>query len=262
MVPLLLGTKSALLDAKVDLPLVSGQQNYLIPQRAALSKVHLLTYVDAAGTESKPLKKVERADIHDYAATGVPTAFYFIQSEIALLPAPSESVGYLRIRYPRRPSDLVLATLVATVTAVTSNTRLTVDAVPAGIVTGKKVDVGQALSPFKPLADDLAVTATGATTIDIGAGGLNALGIVAGDFVTFSALRSCRRCRRNGTPSLLLRSVARLANDARDSKSPATTRCSSSMEGARAGRVQDERADGNPKRLNAWRGHRRRWGWR
>jgi hypothetical protein len=42
---------------------------------------------------------------------------------------------------------------------------LTVDATPAGHLTGKKVDIGQALSPFKPLADDLAVTASDATHI-------------------------------------------------------------------------------------------------
>lgn len=261
LIPKLLSAKGNLLDAKVDVQLVSGQSEYPVPNRAALSKVRLLTYVDAAGTESKPLKQVEQADIHDYAATGVPTGFYFTQAGIAVLPASDDGVGQLRIRYPRRPSPLVLAASVATVVSA-SDTVLTVDATPAAIIVGSKVDIGQALSPFKPLADDLVVTARDATHITIGAGGLSALALVAGDFVTLQRTAFVPAMPEEWHIPLALRAAARLQNDARDVNARNATLQLAQAKEKELGALQDARADGNPKRLNAWRGHHRHWGWR
>lgn len=274
IVPLLLGAKGNYLDDVQDIPLVGGQQAYDIPSRALFSKVRLVSYVDAGGTESKPLKYVEGVDIHDYAASGVPTGFFFLPGQIALLPTPVDATGSLRVRYPRRPGKLVRSILDGagkqTTVAVVDHV---VDGVQtaqvyaqqniAGAITATDIDISAPLSPFKLRVKDLVVTATGLNYFTVFAGTPDTTyGVAKGDYVTAVRTSYIPQIPQEFHELLLLRGVARLHDNAKDLEARNSALQRANEMAKLFGAMADPRADQNPHRLSAWRGHRRRWGWR
>jgi hypothetical protein len=155
-------------------PLVAGVSRYVIPERAAGTALKDLWHVDASGNR---LETPFRNDVHDLEGgeigTGTPREFLLYGDEILVSPVPAASEGYVEFWYYRRPSKIVATSSCAKITAVSTVaglTTFTVDTdLTASLSVGSLLDFISAKSPFLSWADDVAITAITATTIEVSA---------------------------------------------------------------------------------------------
>lgn len=106
----------------VDLPLVGGQQLYPLPVRATASDISVVQLVDSSG---QPLfwPGLQQEDMEiaiqfpgQAMNYGTPTRYYFLNNNIALVPAPQGNPNMsLRIYFPQRPSQLIPSTSCVTI---------------------------------------------------------------------------------------------------------------------------------------------------
>lgn len=174
-----------LLDSE-DTAIVASTATYAIPKRAIAGGVVRISYIDANGNDLGELPQFSVTDLDGYQSAGdPPSGFYFKEGQIVLVPAPSSSAtGSIRVFYRRRPGELVNGTNYCSVTSTTDTVLTCASVNTTTFAIGQYIDITQGVSPFRVLGKDLAITGSNATTITIGAGGLSALGIAAGDYVT------------------------------------------------------------------------------
>lgn len=140
-----------------DQSLVAGQADYRIPQRAQMSGLADVLLLDTQGLATS-IPQVPSSEAWRVGTqTGSPGAFTIEGDRVKLLPAPSVSLGSLRLQFCRRPSRLTLASAAAAITSVGSAPTYAVAA--AGSVTnGVSVDVVQGVSGWDVLASDVTVS--------------------------------------------------------------------------------------------------------
>jgi len=170
--------------------IIAGVDHYSIPSRAVGSAIKEVLYIGP--NIKRPLQRVdvERAQFYNQADS-MPTKFYFLGDEIVLLPSPVSSTGTITITFPAAPSDLVLTSSCAKVTAVandgvsakfTVNTDLT-----ASLAVGQYVDLLSATAPFKLWKYRAAITQITSTEIDVAlADAINPAGTIetqVGDYI-------------------------------------------------------------------------------
>lgn len=255
--PLLSTQNAEYFTTHQDIAVVSGQSAYDMPARAAGGAIRALKFVDSNGVEARdPIPQIEIPDIGRFASlsSSYPLGFYFTATCFVIVPTPSASSGTLRVFYSARPSTLVNGTSVVTVTAPLSDTVITAASVTVGtFAVGATVDIVSPNHPFKTRVMDAAITASNATTITIGAGGLTAAGVAVGDYVTLSQTSYVPQIPLEWHPFLELRGVVRafamLGNMQGRQEAAA-----SAMEMQRLLTGQaNPRSGGNGKKINAWR---------
>lgn len=157
-IPLLRNTKSDYWMENSDVTMTVGTASYRLPSRSTSASLVDVWYYPSQGIPWK-LSRIGVEDQWQFQSnmTGAPRAYAINGDDVVLFPTPS-SAYTLRIRYERRPSQLVLVSACAPVTVVGATT-LTVTG--NTISSTDVVDVIQATPDFDALIDSASVTSTG-----------------------------------------------------------------------------------------------------
>lgn len=122
LVPWLLKAREGHLLVPGTISLVSNQNVYTMPSRAAATQLEFVTLVDSSGAPVYP--GLVEADLevavqypYTQALYGQPTRYYFQGNSLVLVPTPSGAGLSLQLYYPQRPNQIVPSTSVAKVTA-------------------------------------------------------------------------------------------------------------------------------------------------
>lgn len=136
--PLIQATREDYYVAYQDVSLVANQREYRIPFRANGGKLRDVTYFSTSTINyGITLERLSLGEADEYAPTGWAgmTPTYCIQGDnIVIVPTPTAALGFLRIRYYRRPSRLVPLSEVAVSTsdnAITGGRRFICSNVPS-----------------------------------------------------------------------------------------------------------------------------------
>ena len=117
LVPFVVAANEEFYIVSVDLPLVSGQQNYALPAGCHNSNIRIVQLLDPSYNPSRILVQRELdTALNPFTLFGVtsglgtPSSFYISNNSLWLVPIPTVGTGvaFLRIYYPLRPSQLVL----------------------------------------------------------------------------------------------------------------------------------------------------------
>lgn len=155
-----------------DIPLIAGRDAYPIPPRAAFQKVHSIDLLDSAKTYGSSLYYTDYRNI-PVTSSGAPYNHIFRDNSIVVSDNPSVSSGYLRVRYPYTPSQLVALSAVTEITGGESTGVLT-GVVPATWTTANRYDIVSGQSPFELIHSDLtASSVVSATSITFALSDLN-----------------------------------------------------------------------------------------
>jgi hypothetical protein len=117
MVPLILNLKEEYYVAKATQSIVAGAASYAIPSNSfglSLREVKILN-----STSLVDLQRIDPGDI-DTTNTGTPNSFYLEGQNVVLYPTPQVSGNTLVLSYYKAPSELVLTSATATITAIAS----------------------------------------------------------------------------------------------------------------------------------------------
>ena len=173
MLPRLLAAREEYLVTKSDTTMTVGDETYPIPTRASFIKLRDVVRVDSDGKEHN-LGKITPEEVADLDPTesGTPRSYWIQGNTIHVYPVP-DAADTLRIKYFRRPSQLVRPTTgssgnIGLVSSANSTTIALQHTAPSTWGSLTKFDVISATPPFDTLVDDL----TGA--------------LVAGNTLTFS----------------------------------------------------------------------------
>ena len=147
-----------------DVTLTASLAVYRLPTRALGGGVDEVILVDSAGNLAQ-LDYVDRADIWEYGtSTGVPVAYAILGDVLHLLPTPSSASYSLRVRYVRRPSQLVTVASCAAISSLSSTVLTVVSPPSAWASVSLEIDVVEAVHHGESLEDDVTVTGNGGPT--------------------------------------------------------------------------------------------------
>ena len=178
-VPFLEAARTDLFTTHIDIPLVSGQQGYPVPQASLGNRIRSISIVDSLGNVQRELYEldIDQANtnpaLFNINSQGNPT-HYFFEGEILQLwpiigqPQPGSTYA-VRVYYSRRPNELILkagAQVVQLTAPIAGNTRVTV-ASSAAFTTNQAVEVVAAVPAFSsPLLTSVVAVPDG-THVDI-----------------------------------------------------------------------------------------------
>jgi hypothetical protein len=171
VVPMILAEREDFFLVYQDDAITGSKDVYPVAERAAGTSLKSLWLMDDS---KNPIFRIPRTTIDKldgWATSGSPCAFYMRGSDVALVPAPSSTTGYLRQWFFQRPSAPVLVASCAKITAIStvgSTTTFTVDTdLTASLSVGDDVDFQCANSPYQLWDWDVAITAITSTTIAV-----------------------------------------------------------------------------------------------
>lgn len=173
IIPLVKTLKEEYWVTNYDYSIVSGTQSYAIPYRAALQALRDVVLVDTIGNELK-LVRYEPEDIkfplipnsNPYFALG----YYLKDNSVVLFPpTASQYTTYsLRMKYERRPNNLVSMGSAGQITAInTGASQVTLSFVPTSWTTSTTIDIINNIPPFNSLGDDIRITAKSGLTLTL-----------------------------------------------------------------------------------------------
>lgn len=175
ILPLVLSINEEYNVQTIDVPIIAGQSQYRMPDRAMGSKLRDVRYIQGGTQLPLPRIEIEQLQAFTLNAQGVPYGFWLEAGSINLVPVPPAG-GALRIRYytaPRKYVEWNGSTTSATIGIVASvqgyytvnRYNDTVGATPTlpGFTTPltKQVDIISSRTPYEYLAIDSVVTTTG-----------------------------------------------------------------------------------------------------
>jgi hypothetical protein len=142
------------LVAYVDVPL-SGKRAYRLPKRAIRMKG--VELYDSSGVQ-QDFAKVDSGQAYRYQKSG--HHWYYEDNAVVPLLSSSQEGGFLRMRYYRWPSRLVLTSACASAVSVAGNTvYFAALSLPEGFPA--QLDAVKTSPPFESAGDDLVVTSQG-----------------------------------------------------------------------------------------------------
>jgi len=171
VVPLVLSCSEEFFVSTIDIPLVSNQTQYRLPDNNIGARVRNVSLVNG-GAQSQ-LVRIEPERLAQYTtnAVGVPLGFYMDGGGLNLLPGPSGSYT-LRVRYYARPGQLTnTASNYRTLSSTSYNstrTMLTFSSGATGTLTptaGTAYDIIAARSPFDTMIQNTTVSGVGPFTV-------------------------------------------------------------------------------------------------
>lgn len=156
--PLLLRVRENYLLETKDYSITSGAAAYRIPPRSLGGKLREVSVVDASGNV-RNLPEVDEENLREFGPTGTPTAFQVRGNNVVLLPTPDATQGTLRLRYARRPNQLVALSAAGVISSISSaggTTTITLTAsIPAAFTSTARYDLVRATPGFEWGAIDL-----------------------------------------------------------------------------------------------------------
>lgn len=258
--------------------------NVIFPADALVSTARVLTWADASGNESPPLRRIEQGDIGSAAGSGgsgaisveqpdhtfvtvissgsggygaAPTSFALTPDGVRVF---NYSVGgHLRCRYSRRPGDLVagLATKVLVVTAITPGVSFAAsspDGLPAystGVWDSVALDRTPNASPFRRVALDQQITHIGLTDVWTYTGSQ----VAVGDVLTLPGTTYTPNAPTEWHDLLMYYAAATLASLRKDYDLEARRFAEAAVLFKTLLDATQPRTKQNPKVLSAWAGH-------
>lgn len=164
LVPQIMEAQEEFFVHVTDVALDASETAYAIPERAVGKKLRQVSLVDTAGNECY-LSRINPADVQFYSQTSNggtnswTEVFYFQNNSVMLLPGVSPQYASLRLRWYRRPSNLVATDAAAQITVIDTNTNtVTVSTLPSTMVVGETIDFISSVPSFDSLEDDAEIT--------------------------------------------------------------------------------------------------------
>jgi hypothetical protein len=180
--PILLTLQEEYDVAREDFTVTPGDSTYRLPERAVSGTIIQALLVNANG-EPQPLERIGGSEAWRFeGATRTATypSVYAIEGNtLRLLPTPSVTGLSLRLRYRRRPAELVLTTTCGLVSIVGATT---VTAPGGSFGVAPIVDIVRSKPPVGPIVQGAAATYA-ANVFTFGAGVLTDAGVSVGDYV-------------------------------------------------------------------------------
>jgi hypothetical protein len=214
IVPFVLRAREEFWVYHVDMPLVDGKRAYAIPYRSIGSKVRdvFLVKSDTNDNESPlMLGRVEPENIPYYAQAnrlGFTRNFYIENTDVVLLPIPSNMDYDLRMKFFMRPSKLVTASRTAVITAIdTVANKLSFAAIPDAMITLTAFDTVCKNTPHKIYDFDMVGSVSGTDILFTDLSLAVANGLTVGDYVTVPGESSVPMLPHEMVEVLIQRSV-------------------------------------------------------
>lgn len=182
LLPMLRKVREEFYVTNDDQSLVSGTDAYSIPERASgLILRDVLYTTDTTVTTSSRFYRIPRIEPDGEAAIS-DLAYYFQDNKVMLVPTPTIT-GTLRLKYFRRPNNLIAVSDAALIASVSSTTLVSVSAAPTAIPTGTSCDVIKATGGFDLLGKDTTVSYNPSPADTTWTFGTGVTGMSAGDYV-------------------------------------------------------------------------------
>ena len=159
VVPMIVALREEFFVFRDTLSITAGDYGFRIPERAIGRTLREIQYRNqTGGTLVYDLPRIAIEDSYRFTnlGTGTPNGFMIEGDTIRLLPTPS-SDGEVILYTLRKPSDLVLNSRTAVVTAVGTNT-ITLSKVPSNLTIGSKIDVTDNKPSYPLVQKDLTIT--------------------------------------------------------------------------------------------------------
>jgi hypothetical protein len=159
IVPMIVALREEFFVFRETLSITAGDFGFRIPERAIGRTLREIQYRNqTGGTLVYDLPRISIEDSYRFTNLGVgtPNGFMVEGDSIRLLPTPSSN-GEVILYTLRRPSDLVLTSRTAVVTAVGTNT-ITLSKVPSNFTIGSKIDITDSVPSFPLVYKDLTIT--------------------------------------------------------------------------------------------------------
>lgn len=249
VVPTLMGWSQEYFVAISDTTTTSGTASYAIPSRSVNTDVRDVQVIDQNNTTYHSIPRIEPMFANAYGTgSGVAKslAYYVQNNSVVLVPTPSAAFA-LRIKYWRRPNQLVLvgsgAEIILTVSTPSITMASTTDLDDAPLV----ADVIKNSPPFDSTVDDQTYTVSSGTALAGLATPIAAGQIVAGYYFCVAGQSPVPQIPVELVPLLVARTVAAIYGAKADPRAPDKY--------AEAARVEAQafkmmpRTDGLPRRI-------------
>ena len=165
--PMLVASQGDYYLSYLDHAITADKARYRLPKKS-YGPIKDVLIVDSNGAEAH----VDAMNIEELGQEPQSNRkfLHFIDGDfLGLYPTPSTTQDTLRIRFYRHPNALALTTTSRQISALTSATRLTLSAAISGTgwTTGTDVDIIGSGNAHQVLSEDIDLTGTGASTIDM-----------------------------------------------------------------------------------------------
>lgn len=179
--PILLTLQEEYDVTREDFALVAGDDSYLLPERAVSGTIIQALVVDAQG-RATPLVRIGGSEMWQYegndVTASVPSVYAIEGSHVRVLPKTTGSGWSLRLRYRRRPSELVLTTACGLVSGVVGQA---VTAPGGTFAASPSVDIVRANAPSAVIVQQK--TAAYLVNVFTFAASVDVTGVSVGDYV-------------------------------------------------------------------------------
>lgn len=159
VVPMIVALREEFFVFRETLTINAGDAGFRIPERAIGRTLREIQYRNLAGGNlvyDLPRISIEDSFRFTNLGQGTPNGFMVEGDTIRLLPTPSSN-GEVVLYTLRKPSNLVLDSRTAKVTAVGTNT-ITLTKVPSNLTIGSKIDVTDNKPSYPLVQKDLTIT--------------------------------------------------------------------------------------------------------
>lgn len=158
IVPMIVGLREEFFVFRDTLTINAGDEGFRIPERAIGRTLREIQYRNLAGGNlvyDLPRISIEDSYRFTNLGQGTPNGFMIEGDSIRLLPTPS-SDGEVVLYTLRKPSDLVLESRTAVITAFGTNT-LTLSKMPSNLTIGSKIDITDCKPSYPLVYKDLEI---------------------------------------------------------------------------------------------------------
>jgi hypothetical protein len=228
IVPLLLEVREEYLVAYEDESIVSGTDEYDIPERAIAGKLRDVALSDGNGG-FRPLSRFE-PDHVDSLSTSISGSlgFYLRGNKVVLTGSPAS--GTLRFTYYQRPNRVVATDAVGEITAINTGTRVVTvsGSVPSTFTTSVTYDFVKGTPGFELRGKDLSASAVGASSVTFSA--TLPTDLAVGDFVCLANETPIPQVPVETHPLLAQRATATILHALGDPKAKASYELAADME--------------------------------
>ena len=191
VVPMIVALREEFFVFRETLSITAGDFGFRIPERAIGRTLREIQYRNqTGGTLVYDLPRISIEDSYRFTnlGSGTPNGFMVEGDTIRLLPTPS-SDGEVILFMLRKPSNLVLTSRTAVVTAVGTNT-ITLSKVPSNLTIGSKIDITDNKPAYPLVYKDLTITNISGVVITVSGFTGTALSGVDVDDVVSTALET------------------------------------------------------------------------
>ena len=151
-----------------DVPIVTTQESYVIPNRAMGNALRDIDLLDPSGNEIN-LPRLDPTILKTNPSQTSNRLFgFYVQNEKVFIFPNADSFGgyFVRFRFKRRTSDLVTKTESPQIAAInTALKQITVSVTPSGWTTATEFDFIANVSPFVSKGDDRTISAIGGNVL-------------------------------------------------------------------------------------------------